>query len=672
MNLALEWEDESRELMLACDAAGLITWADRRAQRWLAARVGGSFFALAAPGNEAKAQQLLARGLREPVRESELALVMNGRVVTFSFSAKPDSNGGVGLLGTNLPDEHGRVLQQVQESVLEVVELNRAIARQKHELAQRQEELERAYRELAESNRGVVTLHAELEDKAATLKRAADVKGRVVANVSHEFRTPLHTILGLSKILLSGTDGPLAEEQQKQLRYIRNSAEELQQLVNDLLDLSKAESGKAQLRTEKFTIPELFSALRGQMRPLLAPEQTVELVFDGEEELGDLTLETDHGKVAQIMRNLISNALKFTEHGEVRIRATREEDQLLLHVSDTGLGIAPTDHERVFEEFGQVESHLQKRVKGTGLGLALSRKLAELLDGTLSLQSELGKGSTFTLTLPLVHPEVRELVSLEQRPIDPAKAPVLVVEDDRKTIFIYEKYLAMTGFQVVPARTIADARRLLQTHRPSAIVLDVMLEGETTWEFLGDLKRSPETSDIPVLVVTVTGKAQKARALGADEFWLKPVDQGRLLRKLRSVAKPGAAAKLLVVDDDERARYLIRRLLADTPFEMIEASTGPAGVELAQSLRPDVIFLDFLLQDMTAFDVLDELKANPRTRGIPVIVVTSHVLDASERSRLAAETEAILSKEHLSRELAINRIRDALRKAGVGSSDVPQ
>jgi signal transduction histidine kinase/CheY-like chemotaxis protein len=660
------WQDDSREFLLACDASGVIVWLDARAHRQLGVTPGTSFFALAAPGCQEKARAIFGRGQRDTVRDAELPLMAGDRVLTVSLRAKPDGNGGVSLLGCTLASEYAGALDQVQESMGEVVELNRQVSRQKRDIERQKLELEKAYRDLGESNRAIVTLHAELEDRAASLKRAADVKGRVVANVSHEFRTPLHTILGLSGILLDASDGPLSDEQRKQVRYIRTSAEELQQLVNDLLDLSKAESGKAQLRPEKFTLGQLLAALRGQMRPLVDPNQPVELTFAEPEE--DFLLETDHGKVAQILRNLISNALKFTERGEVHVGVKRDADRVSFSVSDTGIGIAPEDLERIFEEFGQVDSHIQQRVKGTGLGLALSRRLAELLDGRLTVESEAGRGSTFTLTLPTVHPEVSELATLVQRPIDPAKAPILVVEDDRKTIFVYEKYLSMAGFQVLPARTIEDARRIMAQHRPAAIVLDIMLEGETTWDFLAELKRNPETSEVPVLVVTVTSKAQKARALGADEFWLKPVNPDRLINKLKAVTRPGVQTNVLVIDDDERARYLIKRLLTGTPYGMYEAATGPEGVRLARESKPHVIFLDFLLRDMTAFDVLDELKADPRTRTIPVIVVTSHVLDATERSRLAADTEAILSKENLSRELAINRIRDALGKAGVATS----
>jgi CheY-like chemotaxis protein/anti-sigma regulatory factor (Ser/Thr protein kinase) len=400
------------------------------------------------------------------------------------------------------------------------------------------------------------------------------------------------------------------------------------------------------------------------LKPLVTTPENVDLRFEGPDE--EVTLETDRGKLSQILRNLVSNALKFTEKGSVTVSVSTNNGDAILRVTDTGVGIASEHFERIFEEFGQVDNPLQARVKGTGLGLALSRRLAEVLGGTLSVDSELGVGSTFTLQIPRQHAEVSEFHQLRTRTIDPTRAPILVVEDDRKTIFIYEKYLAMAGFQVVPARSIDDAEHLIAKMRPAAVVLDVMLEGETSWNFLAKLKNDPGTRDIPVLVVTVTAKEQKARALGADEFWLKPVDQERLLRKLGALANNGARGKVLVIDDDERARYVLRKHLEGGSYQLFEAATGAEGVQIAQSQRPHVILLDFLLREMTAFDVLDELKGDARTRAIPVIIITSHSLEPEERQRLAAETEVILSKQSLSREIAINRIRDALRKAGVG------
>lgn len=661
----MTWETQSRELTLTCNAAGQITALDPRAERILQTKVGARLDALAVPGSETKIHTLFEKARAEAQHDWEVALHANGKPSTLSISTKPGADGSIHVLALVMPDGYGETVRNLSEAMTEVLGLHREVSRQKKELQAKNEQLTTAYRELDESNRGVLTLHAELADKADTLRRAADIKGRVVANVSHEFRTPLHTILGLSKLLMDASDGPLTDEQTKQIRFIRSSAEELSGLVNDMLDLSKAESGKSILRPESFTLSDLFASLRGQLRPLVQAPDQVALRF---EETGtDLHFESDQSKIAQIMRNLISNALKFTEHGEVVVSAREQDGVVELTVRDTGIGISDRDYDTIFEEFGQIASALQSKVKGTGLGLPLSRRLAELLCGTLTVESEPGKGSTFTLRMPLCHPEVRELSTIEARPLDPSKAPVLVVEDDRKTIFIYEKYLSMAGFQVVPARNIEDAQRMLETVRPAAIVLDIMLEGESSWNFLGGIKNNPRTKDIPVLVVTVTNKEQKARALGADEFWLKPVDQDRLLRKLRSITKPGMAAKVLVIDDDHKARYLMRKYLEHGPYVLLEAATGPDGVQTARREKPDVILLDFLLEDMTAFDVLDELKGEPSTRGIPVVVITSHMLAANERQRLAADTEAILSKESLSRELAINRIRDALQKAGVGN-----
>ncbi|MET0387872.1 MAG: response regulator, partial [Polyangiales bacterium] len=643
---------------------GRVLACDKRAQRILGIDVGSALEPLILPGSETKFRTLLEKARTESLENWELAVVAQDKPATLCFSTRPGSGAQIHLYAYVLPDAYGETVRSLNEAMSESLVMQREISRQKKELTTKNNELTVAYRELDDSNKGVVSLHAELADKAESLRRHADIKGRVIANVSHEFRTPLHTILGLSKLLLDASDGPLTDEQQKQIRFIRSSAEELSALVNDMLDLSKAESGKSALRPEPFALGDLFATLRGQLRPLLPDVTDVDLRF--EPPPVDLRFDTDKGKVAQILRNLVSNAIKFTEQGTVVVRAKQHNGTVDLTVSDTGIGISVEHYDMIFEEFGQIDSPVQQRVRGTGLGLPLSRKLAETLGGTLTVDSQLGKGSVFTLSIPLYHPEVRELVSLESRPLDPSKAPVLVVEDDRKTIFIYEKYLAMAGFQVVPARNIDDARRLLQTLHPAAIVLDIMLENETSWTFLGQIKQDARTKDIPVLVVTVTNKEQKARALGADEFWLKPVDQDRLLRKLRSVTKAGLTAKVLVIDDDDKARYLMRKYIEHGPYQLLEASTGPAGIQYAREERPHVILLDFLLQDMTAFDVLDDLKGDPRTRGIPVIVVTSHVLDATERKRLAADTEAILSKDSLSRELAINRIRDALQKAGVG------
>jgi len=657
------WSTASREFELGCDAHGVVTWLDERAARGLGLKVGEPLARVTVPGTEEKLRGFLARAHAAPLDNVEIPFVIGGHVVSCFVCSRPE-DGGFALLGGWLPQEHSRSVREIEATMQEVVDLNRQLFKAKREIEQRKAELERTVAELADSNRGIQSLHLELQEKAEALQRTAEVRGRVVANVSHEFRTPLHTILGLSRLLQEGNDGPLAAEQHKQVQFIRQSAEELRAMVDDLLDLSSAEAGKTLMRPERFSADDFLSGLRGTLRPL-PHAADVELRFA--DAPADLEFETDPSKLSQVVRNLVSNALKFTERGVVDVSLARDGDVAVFTVRDTGIGIAAEDLPRIFEEFGQVPNRLQTQVKGTGLGLALSRRLAELLGGSLTVASTPGEGSTFTLRVPLEHPEVRELSEIRQRPLDPARSPILVVEDDRKTIFIYEKYLAMAGFQVVPARTVAEAERLLETFRPAAIVLDIMLDGENSWSFLTRLKRDPQTQDIPALVVTVTNKEQKARALGADEFWLKPVDQDLLLRKLRSLKVASPPTRVLVIDDDERARYLIGKLLDAGPFELIEASTGPDGVAAARRHRPHIILLDFLLEGITAFDVLDELKADPLTRTIPVIIVTAHTLESRDRERLSSQTDVILSKESLSRELAINRIRDALSKAGVGA-----
>jgi len=646
-DLAAALERASSELGLLVDASGQIRWSDARAQR-IGLAPPANLVDLVVPGCEDKARALCREGCHFVVTAWELPIVVAGKPATALFNARP-CDGGAALLGSLLAQGYADAIAESNRAVHEIVGLNRELARQKARLE--------------ESNQAIRALHGELAQQADRLRASAEVKARLVAGVSHEFRTPLHSILGLSRLLLAGSDGPLNSEQEIQVRFVRDSAEELSRMINDMLDLSRLDAGSPLIRAESFELGEFLTTLRGTMAPLVGDDAPVRLVFDP---APDVALETDQGKLAQILRNLISNAIKFTERGTIEVTATVHGDQLAIAVKDTGIGIAAFDHHRVFEEFAQVDSPRQRSVLGTGLGLPLARKLAESLGGRLELDSKPGAGSTFTVTIPMEHAEVGKYRRIETaaKDLDPARAPVLVVEDDRSTVFVYERYLSMAGFQVLPVRSTHDARQMLTRVRPSAILLDVMLDGEDTWTFLADVKRDPATADIPVLVCTVMNRESRARALGADEFWLKPVDEDRLIRKLQSLAS-GRGARVLVVDDEPAARYLVQKFLKDTPYELLEATNGGDAVELARSKRPDVILLDFLLEETTAFDVIDQLKADPRTRGIPVIIVTSHALPAADRQRLSAHTEAILSKEHLSRELAINRIRDALRSAGI-------
>jgi signal transduction histidine kinase len=292
-------------------------------------------------------------------------------------------------------------LTQAPQDFLEEVRLhNHELLEALDSLQERQEELSRLNKELEETNRGVVALYAELDEKAEHLRRADQLKSRFLSHMSHEFRTPLNAIIGLTRLLIKRDDIAKSPDASRQITYIQKSAQELTELVNDLLDLAKVEAGKLTIHTVEFDASELLRGLRGILRPLLTHDN-IDLTFD---EVSLPTMKSDEGKIAQILRNFVSNALKFTEQGEVRVSAVYESelDSVVFSVRDTGIGIAPEHLGRIFEEFSQIDSPTQQRVKGTGLGLPLCKKLAELLGGSIRVESKVGQGSTFSAVIPRV------------------------------------------------------------------------------------------------------------------------------------------------------------------------------------------------------------------------------------------------------------------------------
>jgi signal transduction histidine kinase len=440
----------------------------------------------------------------------------------------------------------------------ELQQQNQELLRTLDELHMRQEELTRLNSELEDTNRGVVALYAELDEKAEQLQHANESKTRFLSNMGHEFRTPVNSILAFTRLLLDRTDGELTEEQEKQIAFIRQAAQEFSDLVNDLLDLAKVEAGKIAVRPEEFRVADLFGTLRGLFQPLVTPEVTL----DFEEPDGIPPLYTDEAKVSQVLRNFISNALKFTEQGHVRVSATLDaaRQTVVFAVADTGIGIALEDQSDIFEEFAQAEHPIQRRTKGTGLGLPLARRLAELLGGSVNLQSVPGRGSVFSAVVPLVYSE-------------PAQVPAEL------------------------------ERHRLQT---------------TTREVNG------EPSDT-----------------------------------------------VLIIDDDEASRYVLKRFLAETSFAIMEATNGPEGLRRARENRPQVIFLDLRMPEMSGFEVLERLKFDPVTRDIPVIIITSKPLKDGDQRSIDGKAIAILSKETASREAAIASMRVATAQAGM-AKDQPE
>ncbi|HKR80370.1 MAG TPA: response regulator [Nitrospira sp.] len=545
--------------------------------------------------------------------------------------------------------------QEAQNPIEEVRQQNHELLRALEELHERQQELVRLNGELEDTNRGVVALYAELDEKAGHLRRADEMKSRFLSNMSHEFRTPVNAILALSHLLLEHTDGELNDEQTKQVNYIRKSGEDLLELVNDLLDLAKIEAGKVTVKASELEVANLFSALRGMLKPLLV-SNAVNLVF--EDSAGIPPMVTDEGKVSQILRNFISNAIKFTERGEVRVAAALTADgrSVMFSVTDTGIGIAQEDQARIFEEFSQLDHPIQKQVKGTGLGLPLCKKLAQLLGGSIEVNSRAGEGSTFIATIPINYAmnDIERAEHIEPVPLtaEDNRLPVLVVEDEPETRLLYDKYLRNTAFRPVAAGSIRQAREQLRRHPVVAIVLDVLLPDEPAWQWLAELKREEATAKLPVLIVSTVEDPRKAFALGADDYCTKPLRRTWLIDRLQRVTKMGRdPAKgppvVLIIDDQETDRYIIRHHLEEFGCSIIEATGGEEGLQLARQLKPSLVLLDLNMPGMDGFEVLAALRDDAATASIPVTIVTSLIL-VPEQYQALTHARGVVMKHELS------------------------
>lgn len=417
-------------------------------------------------------------------------------------------------------------------SISEIQHQNRELLSTLDELNARQKELLQLTEELEDTNRGVLALYAELNEKADHLRRADELKSRFLSNMSHEFRTPLNSIRALAKLLLDRVDGELSSEQEKQVEFILKGSTTLSDLVNDLLDIAKIEAGKTEVKPVEFQVDEMFSALRGMLKPLLISNQ-LDLNFIPP--ANPIKLFQDEAKISQILRNFISNALKFTEAGSINIWAKiNEDDMVIFSVSDTGVGIDENNLNLIFEEFSQVENHLQVGVKGTGLGLPLCKNLATLLQGRVHVDSTLGKGSTFSVSVPAhisldIEPE--QLANLDFS--SDSRLPILIIEDEEYEQLVYKRYLNGTEFRPVPVKSLREAEEIWPLVKPEAVLLDIMLKGEDSWRWLSDFKSDDARKHIPVIIASAVDDKRKGIAFGADAYHAKPISKVDLLTTLR-------------------------------------------------------------------------------------------------------------------------------------------
>jgi signal transduction histidine kinase/DNA-binding response OmpR family regulator len=501
-------------------------------------------------------------------------------------------------------------------------------------------------------------LFQEIEVKSRQLEVASRHKSEFLANMSHELRTPLNAIIGFSEVLAERLFGDLTDKQAEYIEDILGSGRHLLSLINDILDLSKVEAGRMELDLGSFMLAEtLENGLTMVREP--ASQHRLSLSLEVDDAIG--MIEADERKVKQVIFNLLSNAVKFTpDGGRVDVIARMINDQIQVSVRDTGVGIASEDQSRIFEEFQQAPSGQASAREGTGLGLALARRFIELHGGKLSVESQLGVGSTFTFTLPVVQPGGAGSPGGGPHPGNEEPVPpgtpggtVLVVEDNPQALHLLKMYLESDGFSVTVARDGEAALVIARELHPLAIVLDILLPRLDGWDLLTRVKADPATADIPVVVVSILDQRGRGFSLGAADYLVKPVQREALLATLRRVTFDASESNgqplVLAIDDDPLALELLETVLRPAGYMVLKATDGRQGIGIAQTRHPGLVIVDLLMPEMDGFAVVEQLRANPTTAAVPIVILTSRSLNPDERERLNVQIS------HLARKDAFNR-----------------
>jgi signal transduction histidine kinase/CheY-like chemotaxis protein len=510
--------------------------------------------------------------------------------------------------------------------------------------------------------------NAHLFSELAIARDAADeanrTKSSFLANMSHELRTPLNAIIGLTDMLVSnaarfGTDKAL-----EPLRRVHRAGTHLLGLINQVLDLSKIEAGKLELNLESVSIPPLVEEVIGTARPL-AEQNKNRLSVQCP---GDLPpIEADAMRVRQILLNLLSNACKFTKDGSIILRVVRVahqgQDCIAVAVADSGIGMTPEQLGRLFEEFSQGDATTARQYGGTGLGLAITRRLCQMMGGDVSVTSEVGKGTTFTVRLPVAAAVVVARDQPSETGTDvPSGNCVLVIDDDATARDLIADYLRQAGFVVITAAGGAEGLKRAKDHHPIAITLDVIMPDIDGWTVLAALRGDPQLADIPVVMATIVDERRQGMTLGAVGYLTKPIDGDKLVEIIRRYGAPSGPTRVLVVEDDAMQRERVRSLLEPPQWLVTEAENGRVALERLKDTVPDVIILDLMMPEMDGFQLVAALQQHPQWWRIPVVVVTALDLSAEDRARLNSGVETVLLKKAFKPSDLIDGLRHLVAK----------
>ena len=504
---------------------------------------------------------------------------------------------------------------------------------------------------------------AGARDEALDATRAKSV---FLANMSHELRTPMNAIIGYSEMLIEDAEEDGQERYIADLKKIHTAGKHLLQLINDILDLSKIEANKLELYLETFDVGTMIQDVSTTIQPL-AEKNGNNIVINSAAELG--LMRADLTRVRQILFNLLSNACKFTDHGTVSLTTTREkrngEDWFTISVKDSGIGMTEEQIGKLFQPFSQADSSTTRKYGGTGLGLAITRRFCEMMGGNISVQSQIGNGSTFIVQLPaeVIEQQAGKTDSVIKsiEPKSGEACTVLSIDDDPTIHDLLTRFLNKEGFKVEVALSGEEGIRLAKKLHPQVILLDVLMPNMDGWAVLSALKSDGDIATIPVIMMTIVDDKNLGFTLGASDYICKPVDWNHLLtmvKKYRGIQVPSSA---LVVEDDADSREMLSRVLVKDGWSVDEAENGRVALKSISQHRPDIILLDLMMPDIDGFEFLAKLREREQWRSIPVIVVTGKDLTEEDHMKLNSNVARIVKKGSFNRQSLLNEVKEQIK-----------
>ncbi|HTM46989.1 MAG TPA: response regulator [Polyangiaceae bacterium] len=502
-------------------------------------------------------------------------------------------------------------------------------------------------------------------------EQANRAKSQFLASMSHELRTPLNAIIGYSEMLQEEASEKQQQDFIPDLQKIHSAGKHLLQLINDILDLSKIEAGKLDLFLETFSVEALVKDVTQMMQPI-AKKNSNTFTVRCDASVGQM--HADATRVSQCLFNLLSNASKFAQSGAVTLDVSAlagAQEAVCFKVSDTGIGMTPEQMKLLFKPFTQADASTTRHFGGTGLGLAITQRFCQLMGGSVSVESVYGKGSTFTLIIPRnAVPRPLDMVHSDPTPATPSSSQgggkhgtILAIDDDPEVLELLDRFMSKEGYRVIKARGGAEGLKLAAELHPTAITLDVVMPGMDGWAVLRTLKTDPKLSNIPVVIVTMTDDMAQGFALGAAEFLVKPVDRARLLEIVDQAKASTPPTKVLVVEDDPASQEVLQRLLLKAECDVSTATNGVEALKRIEASVPNLILLDLMMPLMDGFELVKKLRADPRWRSIPIVIVTAKDLTDEDRAKLNGHVERVFKKGTFGREELLRELGALLPKS---------